>query len=169
MRTLPPILATLLSYAALLDGTALAQDASPETEPQAASDSAGTPPPDTLYRPYDQSDMDEVTRKGLVSRKWLIGTSVGLAVGAILVGAGASQCESFSRVTGSNRVACNNAGEVLVPLGATIAVLSAIGMLTSGVMLGVRNKQKRDIEREIRRRYSERRLHFAAKSGGWVF
>jgi len=48
-------------------------------------------------------------------------------------------------------------------------VLSAVGMLTSGVILGVRNKQARDIEREIRRRYSKRRLHFDAKSSGWVF
>lgn len=169
MRDLPHVFGALMLCTILLEGSAFAQDTGSDTEPQAAPESTAPRPPDTLYRPYDQSDMDEVTRKGLVSRKWLIGTSVGLAVGTILVGAGASQCESFSRVTGSNRVACNNAGEVLVPLGATIAVLSAIGMLTSGVMLGVRNKQKRDIEREIRRRYSERRLHFDAKSGGWVF
>ncbi|NNE20399.1 MAG: hypothetical protein HKN10_18185 [Myxococcales bacterium] len=169
MRHLPPLLARLMSCAALLEGTAFGQDTSPDTVPRATADSAATSPSDPLYRPYDQSDLDEVARQGLVLRKWLIGTSVGLAVGTILVGAGASQCESFSRVTGSNRVACNNAGEVLVPLGATIAVLSAVGMLTSGVMLGIRNRQKRDIEREIRRRYSNRRLHFDAQSGGWVF
>jgi len=36
-------------------------------------------------------------------------------------------------------------------------------------MLGVRKKQKRDIEREIRRRYTARRLHFDQESGGLVF
>ena len=169
MRNLPALLATLMSCAALLEGTAFAQDTSPDTQPQTTSDSTAPPPPDTLYRPYDQSDIDEVTRQGRVLRNWLIGTSAALVAGTILVGAGASQCESFSRVTGSNRVACNNAGEVLVPLGATIAVLSAIGMLTSGIMLGIRNKQKREIELEIRRQYSKRRLHFDAKSGGLVF
>lgn len=169
MRHLPPLLATLISCAALLEGTAFAQDASPDPQAQAMADSTAPAPSDPLYRPYDQRDIDEVARQGLVLRKWLIGMSVGLAVGTILVGAGASQCESFSRVTGSNRVACNNAGEVLVPLGATIAVLSAIGMLTSGTMLGIRNKQRREIELEIRRRYSKRRLHFDTNSGGLVF
>jgi hypothetical protein len=169
MRNLPALLATLMSCAALLEGTAFAQDTSPDTQPQTMSDSTAPPPPDTLYRPYDQSDIDEVTRQGRVLRNWLIGTSAALVVGTVVTGAGASQCRSFSRLMDSNRVACNNTGEVLVPLGATIMVLAGIGMLTSGVMLGVRKKQKRDIEREIRRRYTARRLHFDQESGGLVF
>jgi len=169
MRHLSTFLATLVTCAVLLEGAAFAQDTSPDAEPETALNSTAPPPPDTLYRPYDQSDIDEVARQGRVLRNWLIGTTAGLVVGTILTGAGASQCSSFSRLMGSNAVACNNAGEVLVPLGGTIMVLTGIGMLTTGVMLGVRNKQKRDIEREIRRRYTARRLHLDTKSGGLVF
>ena len=169
MRNLSKFLAPLMTCALLLEGAACAQDKSPDTEPATALDSTAPPAPETLYRPYDQSDIDEVTRQGRVLRNWLIGTTAGLVVGTILTGAGASQCNSFSRVMGSNALACNNTGEVLVPLGGTIMVLTGIGMLTTGVMLGVRNKQKRDIEREIRRRYTTRRLHLDEKSGRLVF
>ena len=64
---------------------------------------------------------------------------------------------------------CNNAGDVLLPLGGTIAGLSAIGMLTSGIMLGVSNKRKRDIQRDIRRSQYGRRLQWDIPKGALVF
>jgi hypothetical protein len=95
--------------------------------------------------------------------------SAAFALGAILGGIGASQCTTFTRPNGTEELDCNNAGDVLLPLGGTIAALSFVGMLTTGIMLGVRNKHKREIEREIRRRYTARRLHFDERSGGLVF
>ncbi len=162
MRTLSFFLATLVTWAALLEGDAFAHDPSPPVYSE-------TPPPDTLLRPYDQHDLDEATRRSRVVRNGLIGTSVGFAVGAIIGGIGVSQCSTSTLPNGNEDVNCNNAGNVLVPLGGAIAGLSAIGMITTGIMLGVRNKQKRDIEREIRRRYTARRLHFDEKTGGLVF
>lgn len=47
--------------------------------------------------------------------------------------------------------------------------LSAIGVLTTGIMLGVRNKHVREIEREIRRRYGARRFQWDERSGIFVF
>jgi hypothetical protein len=99
----------------------------------------------------------------------LIGTSASFALGAILGGVGASQCTTFTRPNGTEELDCNTAGDVLLPLGGTIAALSFVGMLTTGIMLGVRNKHKREIEREIRRRYTARRLHFDERSGDLVF
>ena len=57
----------------------------------------------------------------------------------------------------------------MVPLGGTIAGLAAIGMITSGAMLGVRNRTKREIERDIRRRYYGSRFHWDIDSGRFVF
>jgi len=120
-------------------------------------------------RPYDQYELDEAKRQSRAVRNGLIGTSAGFALGAILGGVGASQCTTVTYLNGNQELSCNNAGNVLLPLGGTIAGLSAIGMITTGIMLGVRHKQKRSIEREIRRRYTERRLHFDEESGGLVF
>jgi hypothetical protein len=65
---------------------------------------------------------------------------------------------------------CNNAGNVMLPLGGTIAGLSFVGMLTSGIMLGVANKRKREIQRDIRRGYyGERRLRWDVQSSAVVF
>jgi len=161
MNQFKAFLATLATCAALFEGNAVAQDTSPNIQTEA--------PPTTLLRPYDQYDLDEAARQSRVVRNALIGTSAAFALGAILGGIGASQCTSFTRPDGTEDLDCNNAGNVLVPLGGTIAGLSAIGVLTTGIMLGVRNKHKRDIEREIRRRYTSRRLHFDEKSGGLVF
>jgi hypothetical protein len=166
-RVLSTFLATLVTCAALFEGNALAQGTSPDVQTQTPQ--ASTAPPTTLLRPYDQYDLDEAARKSRSVRNALIGTSSAFALGAILAGIGASQCTYFTNPNGSTDVDCNKAGDVLLPLGGTIAALSAIGMITTGIMLGVRNKHKRDIEREVRRRYSQRRLHFDEKSGGLVF
>jgi hypothetical protein len=169
MQQIKTFLGVLMTCTALLDGTAFAQDAAHEVHTQPLSEGSAPPPPDNVLRPYDKHDLDEAARQSRVVRNALIGTSAGFAVGAIIAGIGASQCTSFTRPNGTNDIDCNNAGDVLVPLGGVILGLNAVGMLTTGIMLGVRNKHKRDIERDIRRRYHARRLHFDEKSGGLVF
>lgn len=168
-RTLTILLAALVACIALLEADVSAQSTSPDVQAQTPTEGTAQPAPTMVLRPYDQRDLDEAARQSRVVRNALIGTSAAFALGAILAGIGASQCTSFTRPDGTEDWNCNNAGNVLVPLGGTIAGLSAIGVLTTGIMLGVRNKHKRDIEREIRRRYTSRRLHFDEKSGGLVF
>ena len=167
MRILSTFLATLLTCAAVFEGNALAQGASPDVQTQPPPETAA--PPSSMYRPYDEYDLNEAKRQSRVVRNALIGTSASFALGAILGGVGASQCTTFTRPNGTEELDCNKTGDVLLPLGGTIAALSFVGMLTTGIMLGVRNKQKREIEREIRRRYTARRLHFDEASGGLVF
>jgi hypothetical protein len=169
MRNVSNTLTALVACTALLAADASAQGTTPDVQSQTPSESAAGPPPDTLLRPYDQYDLDEAKRQSRAVRNGLIGTSAGFALGVILGGVGASQCTTVTYFNGNQELSCNNAGNVLLPLGGTIAGLSAIGMITTGIMLGVRNKQKRSIEREIRRRYTERRLHFDEESGGLVF
>ena len=167
VRILATFLATLITCAALFEGNAFAQGTTPEVQAETPSES--TAPPSSVYRPYDEYDLAEAKRQSLVVRNALIGTSAAFALGVILAGVGGSQCTSFTRPDGTQDLDCNTAGDVLLPLGGAIAGLSAIGVLTTGIMLGVRNKNKRNIEREIRRRYTKRRLHFDEKSGGLVF
>jgi hypothetical protein len=169
MRILSTSLAMLVACTALFEGDAFAQGASPEVQAETPAEAMAPPPPATLHRPYDEYDLDEAARRSRVVRNGLIGTSAAFALGAILAGIGASQCTSFTNSSGNEDLDCNTAGDVLLPLGGTIGGLSFVGVLTTGIMLGVRNKQKREIEREIRRRYTERRLHFDEKSGGLVF
>jgi hypothetical protein len=168
MRSLFVFLTTFVVCVAPFEGKAFAQEASSgvETEPPPPT---MAPPSYTMYRPYDERDLEEAKRQSRTVRNGLIGTSAAFALGAILGAVGISQCSTSTRPDGTEETVCNNAGDVLVPLGGTIAGLSAIGVLTTGIMLGVRNKHKRDIEREIRRRYSERRLHWDDKSGNLVF
>ena len=167
MLILSTFLATLLTCAAVFEGNALAQGTSPDVQAQTPPGTAA--PPSSMYRPYDEYDLNEAKRRSRVVRNALIGTSASFALGAILGGVGASQCTTFTRPNGTEELDCNKTGDVLLPLGGTIAALSFVGMLTTGIMLGVRNKQKREIEREIRRRYTARRLHFDEASGGLVF
>lgn len=166
MRNLSAFLATLMTCVTLLEGAASAQDTSPDTRPQVASDGNAPPPFDTLHRPYDRRDFDEVARQSRVLRNALIGTSAAFAVGVVIAGISAPQCKP---TLGGQAATCDDARKALLPLGATIALVSGVGILTTSIMLGVRNKHKRDIEREIRRRYTVRRLRFDEKSGGLVF
>jgi hypothetical protein len=116
-----------------------------------------------------QRDLEDAQARSRRSRNALIGTSAAFGLGAVLAGIGASQCQSISTVNQYDDLLCNNAGNVLLPLGGTIAGLSAIGMITSGIILGVANKRKREIQRDIRRGYYGRRLRWDVPSGGLVF
>jgi hypothetical protein len=119
-----------------------------------------------VYFDYDLEEAEERSRRVRVA---LISTSAVFGVGVILAGIGASQCQSVRRFNQPDDIICNRAGDVLVPLGGTLAAIGAIGMITSGIMLGVRNKQKREIERDMRRRYYGDRFHWDVPSGGFVF
>ena len=107
-----------------------------------------------------QRDLEDAKTRVRRTRNALIGTSASFAVGLILAGSGASQCEYIDRINQDDQLLCNRAGDVLLPLGGTIAALGAIGMITSGIMLGVAKKRKREIERDYRRSVYGRRLEW---------
>jgi hypothetical protein len=118
-----------------------------------------------VYFDYDLAEAKERSKR---VRNALIGTSAVFGVGVILGSAGWSQCELI-RINQSDELFCNRAGDVLVPLGGTFLAFGAIGMITTGIMLGVRNKQKRDIERQMRRHYYGTRFHWDVDSGRFMF
>ena len=154
-------------------GTASAQQAStiPEAE-TGPSISIGTSAPNqTSEERWLQVDLEEAKDRSRRTRNALIGTSAGFAVGAILAGVGLSQCQEVpkERANTYDSLLCNNAGKVMLPLGGTIAGLSFVGMLTSGIMLGIANKRKREIQRDIRRTQQSRRLQWDIPSGALVF
>ena len=158
----------LLSFLLLSPESSLAQSTSPQpgTEPLPGSTHVSPPPG---YVPRGGYELEEANRRSRVVRNALIGTSVGFAVGAILAGVGASQCDWIEYSDGrDDELNCNKAGDVLLPLGGTFMGLGAIGMITTGIMLGVRNKQKREIERDMRNRYGGR-FRWDLSSGRFVF
>ena len=116
-----------------------------------------------------QEDLAAAEARSRRSRNALIWTSAVFGVGAILAGIGASQCQSITTANNYDDLLCNNAGDVLLPLGGTLAGLGGIGMITSGIILGVSNKRKRDIKRDMRRASYGRRLQWDIPSGGLVF
>lgn len=116
-----------------------------------------------------EQDLEAANARSKRSRNALIGTSAAFGLGMIIAGIGVSQCQSISTLNQGDELLCNNAGDVLVPLGGTIAGLSAIGMITSGIILGVANKRRREIQRDMRRSYYGRRLQWDVASGGLVF
>ncbi len=168
-------IATTLVLAAVCwpAGPASAQQASAIAEAEASPSASivTIAPSQTPQQHWLEVDLEEASQRSRRTRNALIATSATFAVGAILAGIGASQCEQItsSSVQNYNDLSCNTAGDVLLPLGGTIAGLSFVGMLTSGIMLGVSNKRKREIQREIRRGQYGRRLQWDIPSGALVF
>jgi hypothetical protein len=114
----------------------------------------------------DLADMEaRITR----SRNALIATSASTAVGTVLIAVGAAQCVVVTRPDLTDELECNTAGNVLFPMGFTMTIVSAIGMITSGIILGVANKKKRGIRRDLRGLSAARRLQWDTPSGSFVF
>ena len=154
-------------------GLASAQQASTVSEADAGStpSTATTAPNQTSEQRWLQVDLEEANERSRRIRNALIGTSAGFVVGAVIFGIGASQCQEVPQEQANtyDSLLCNNAGKVMLPLGGTIAGLSLVGVLTSGIMLGVANKRKREIQRDIRRSQLGRRLQWDNPSGALVF
>ncbi len=152
---------------------ASAQQASTFVEGEAASTSSTTTdaPRQISQERWWQVDLEEANARSRRTRNALIGTSTGFAVGAIFAGIGLSQCQEVPKEQANtyDSLLCNNAGKVMLPLGGTLVGLGFVGMLTSGIMLGVSNKRKREIQRDIRRSQYGRRLQWDIPSGALVF
>jgi hypothetical protein len=117
-----------------------------------------------------QDDLEDAEERARRTRTALISTSAVFAAGIILTGVGASQCTRVAIYTPNDEeLVCNNAGNVLLPLGGTLIFFGFVGVLTSGIMFGKANRRKREIERDIRRSQYGRRLQWDAPSGGLVF
>jgi hypothetical protein len=151
--------AAFLLVALTVSSTASAQQSEPDTSSASIVTTApGASPSREVWFQKDMAEANERVRK---IRNSLIGTSAAFAAGVIIGGIGASQCQVISSPSGNNdEVLCNNAGNVMLPLGGTIAGLSAIGMITTGIMLGVAKKRRREIERDFRRSVYGRRLEW---------
>ena len=152
---------SLFAVALVISEPASAQ--APEPDVNSASIITTAPSASPSREVWFQKDMEDANARVLKLRNALIGTSVGFAVGAVIAGVGVSQCQTIA-VPGQDYddILCNTAGNVMVPLGGTMAALGAIGMLTTGIMLGVAKKRRRDIERDFRRSAYGRRLQWDA-------
>ncbi|KPK11273.1 MAG: hypothetical protein AMJ62_16345 [Myxococcales bacterium SG8_38] len=145
-------------------------EAPPSSEPAPPGGIITTAPPMRYVSPgYLEYELEDARERSRRTRVALIATSAVFGVGIILAGVGASQCQWVDRAREPDEYLCNNAGDVLVPLGGSFALAGAIGMITSGAMLGVRNRNEREIERDIRRSYYGRRLRWDVDSGRFVF
>jgi len=156
--------AAIFTLSLLIVSPVAAQEAPPPAVVITTSPNPVSPSPG--YYQYELEDARERSRRVRVA---LISTSAVFGVGLILAGIGASQCQVVQRFNQPEDLLCNTAGDVLLPLGGAFMGAGAIGMITSGIMLGVRNKQKREIERDMRRHYYGGRLQWDIPSGRLVF
>lgn len=165
------ILASLFVAVALLaptPGFAQSSAAAQQAQPDINASIVTTAPNQSAAsrEAWFQEDMEYANQRSRRSRNALIGTSAAFGLGAILTGVGFSQCQD---IPNQSDLLCNDAGNALLGVGGTIAGLSAIGMITSGIILGVANKRKREIQRDFRRGYYGRRLQWDVPSGGLAF
>ena len=156
--------AAIFTLSLLIVSPVAAQEAPPPAVVITTSPNPVSPSPG--YYQYELEDARERSRRVRVA---LISTSAVFGVGLILAGIGASQCQVVQRFNQPEDLLCNTAGDVLLPLGGAFIGAGAIGMITSGIMLGVRNKQKREIERDMRRHYYGGPLQWDIPSGRLVF
>ena len=107
-----------------------------------------------------REDLAEANQRIRRARNALIATSVITGIGAALLAVGISQCQLITTTGQQDELLCNNSGDILPPLGGTIGGLGAIGMITSGIVLGLGNKRKRKIQGKLRRAQHSRRLQW---------
>lgn len=127
-----------------------------------AASQVSEPSAEELQALQDLDRMDEQIRRTRIA---LLSTTGAFGLGLALTIAGASQCQD-DRFDGD--LVCNTAGKALWGIGGSSLIAGAVGMLTSGIMLGVRQRHRRGREREIRT-YSERRLHWDLESARLAF
>jgi hypothetical protein len=119
------------------------------TLPNESVGSQGYPRPVQAYKQYE---LEEANRGIRNTRNALIATSALAGVGMIVGATAFRHCEfiGYSNVNRPDDLVCTQRDDALFVAGGTIFGLAAIGMITSGIMLGVRKGKRRRLRREIR-------------------
>ena len=133
---------------AALAGRVTAQDNGvTDAPPASTAPPAPTAPP--AAQSYDEYKLHQLEESSLRSRNVLIGTAAATVVGAALVfPALANQCITFE-FGGNTQIRCTTAGKVMLGFGYPLFVGGTIGMLVSGIMLGVRKGKLRRLNDRI--------------------
>ncbi len=120
------------------------------TLPGESMASEGYPPSGLGYR---QDELEEANRGIRNTRNALIATSAVGLVGMIVGATAFRHCEwIYYNVNRPDELICTQRGDALLAAGGSIFGLAAVGMITSGIMLGVRKGKRRRLNREIRSR-----------------
>ena len=107
--------------------------------------------------------FEDAQDRSLKARNGLIGSAAAFALGWIFVGVAIPRC---AKTNGA--LSCTNAGSVHMTIGLGFTSAGAAGTLISGILLGVRNAKKRDLERGLPWRRSAR-FRWDPQSGAFVF
>jgi len=160
-----PTIITLLGVLGLVGpGSVGAQDSAPPLNLEVSAGPAFEPETITLDV-YDQRKLEDAEERSRRIRISLLASTGAFAVGAILSSAWAG----VNCTTESNGVQCDaDRYSALAKVGGAFAATGALSMITTGIMLGVQNRQKRKIEgsMELHRRAA---LEWDSKSGRWRF
>lgn len=111
---------------------------------------------------YTMSEVDLRIRRARIG---LFASTGAFAAGLALVVGGVTQCETE---TGTDDISCNRAGTGLLGAGYPLFIGGVVGMITTGAILGVRNRKKRELERRVRN-LTQRRLRWDVTSSRFVF
>ena len=115
--------------------------------------------------PWDEALLREADDRNRRTRNGLIATSAALGLSIVFLGAGISQCDEAP----NGELVCSRAGDALGTIGALGVIGAGIGVIATGIMLPVRHKKKRDLQREIHQRQRYSRIRWDVASGGFVF
>ncbi len=100
---------------------------------------------------YLDHELQELNQGIRNTRTALIATSALAGVGMIVAATSARHCEfvhhNFNQL---DELRCTPRGDALLAAGASIFGLAAVGMITSGIILGVRKGKRRRLRREMR-------------------
>ena len=179
MQRLTVIFFSAIVFVSSATGFAHAQEAQPaqpapeaSVAPQPAQPVTVASPPPTVqdkHLAYDMYRRDELRRSVPRTRNALIGTSVSFGVGlALLIPVWAGDhCVTYDFGDTSN-YECDTTGKVLTGIGAPLAWGGAIGMIVSGIMLGVRKGKIRRLDEKIMLT-SQRKLQWDPSTSRMVF
>lgn len=119
---------------------------------------------------------DALERRSTRSRHALIATASAAGLGGGMLFAAMSQCDEYlelytlesAELYARSRTECNSAGKILISAGSPLLVGGFIGALTSGIMLGVRNRKLRK-RRSAELAEHERRVRWDPRGSQIVF
>lgn len=103
---------------------------------------------------WEEFEYKELQQRARRSRNALIGTTAATVVGVSLVFAFAARCDAYEPESGTNTACYTRGQEAGLNVGAALTSGGTIGMVVSGIMLGVRNGKLRRLDDRIRLRQS---------------